>query len=328
MSAMAMNIDSYLQQRTLPAFAYQNQFGVDHIDALPDAPPGLGFPKPVEQSQSGRRSGSKNSIGNAASLESMPPGVWSFTSDVSTAASSPPRRMPPGLQRTGSNTSTAPSTPQERAPNEQSQQFYTELLRKTSQLLQSTDEDSILQCMSSPYADGLETAPYHYENVSPSRSPVRKYSTQTRYSLPLSELVVLENSAHYSEANASSTPGSVSPTRGRSPKKGRKGSKSLPMDASELDGLPSRGSKNHGKGQCRPCKNFNTANGCASGILCNFCHCDHPECKVGEPCCQEPLKVGQKGCAPKHARMSIPDAHFFEMIDFRPPPGLPPPGLA
>eukprot|EP00931_Biecheleriopsis_adriatica_P030095 TRINITY_DN17763_c0_g1_i1.p1 TRINITY_DN17763_c0_g1~~TRINITY_DN17763_c0_g1_i1.p1 ORF type:complete len:232 (-),score=17.80 TRINITY_DN17763_c0_g1_i1:127-822(-) len=40
---------------------------------------------------------------------------------------------------------------------------------------------------------------------------------------------------------------------------------------------PSRGSKNHGKGQCRPCKLVFTPEGCARGAMCNFCHAFHDD---------------------------------------------------
>eukprot|EP00931_Biecheleriopsis_adriatica_P030096 TRINITY_DN17763_c0_g1_i2.p1 TRINITY_DN17763_c0_g1~~TRINITY_DN17763_c0_g1_i2.p1 ORF type:complete len:250 (-),score=18.53 TRINITY_DN17763_c0_g1_i2:127-876(-) len=40
---------------------------------------------------------------------------------------------------------------------------------------------------------------------------------------------------------------------------------------------PSRGSKNHGKGQCRPCKLVFTPEGCARGAMCNFCHAFHED---------------------------------------------------
>jgi len=44
----------------------------------------------------------------------------------------------------------------------------------------------------------------------------------------------------------------------------------------------SRGSKNHNLGQCRPCKAFNTQQGCAEGAACNFCHCAHTSQKLEE----------------------------------------------
>lgn len=40
---------------------------------------------------------------------------------------------------------------------------------------------------------------------------------------------------------------------------------------------PSRGSKNHERCQCRPCKRFSTPEGCPDGALCNFCHYPHSE---------------------------------------------------
>jgi hypothetical protein len=45
---------------------------------------------------------------------------------------------------------------------------------------------------------------------------------------------------------------------------------------------PSRGSKNHYSGQCRPCLNLNTPEGCQEGASCNFCHCEHNELKLAE----------------------------------------------
>eukprot|EP00747_Dinoflagellata_sp_TGD_P168520 gnl/TRDRNA2_/TRDRNA2_195082_c0_seq1.p1 gnl/TRDRNA2_/TRDRNA2_195082_c0~~gnl/TRDRNA2_/TRDRNA2_195082_c0_seq1.p1 ORF type:complete len:290 (-),score=57.78 gnl/TRDRNA2_/TRDRNA2_195082_c0_seq1:38-829(-) len=45
---------------------------------------------------------------------------------------------------------------------------------------------------------------------------------------------------------------------------------------------PSLGSKNHHKGQCRPCF-YNTApGGCPVGEKCNFCHYPHGEAKISE----------------------------------------------
>lgn len=41
--------------------------------------------------------------------------------------------------------------------------------------------------------------------------------------------------------------------------------------------VPSRGSKNHHLGMCRPCKNFSTPKGCSAGSRCNFCHFTHDE---------------------------------------------------
>jgi hypothetical protein len=44
-----------------------------------------------------------------------------------------------------------------------------------------------------------------------------------------------------------------------------------------IDGVPSRGSKNHCIGKCRPCKHVQTGRKCAHGVLCNFCHMPHRE---------------------------------------------------
>lgn len=43
----------------------------------------------------------------------------------------------------------------------------------------------------------------------------------------------------------------------------------------EDTGHPSRGSKNHFQGKCRPCFAFTTPEGCPAGLLCNFCHYHH-----------------------------------------------------
>lgn len=45
---------------------------------------------------------------------------------------------------------------------------------------------------------------------------------------------------------------------------------------------PSRGSKNHDLRMCRPCRNFNSPEGCSEGALCNFCHCEHDESQLQE----------------------------------------------
>mmetsp|Transcript_101001 Transcript_101001/g.240697 ORF Transcript_101001/g.240697 Transcript_101001/m.240697 type:complete len:181 (+) Transcript_101001:68-610(+) len=39
----------------------------------------------------------------------------------------------------------------------------------------------------------------------------------------------------------------------------------------------SRGSKNHHKGQCNPCRDHPTAAGCKDGHMCNFCHMPHSQ---------------------------------------------------
>lgn len=41
--------------------------------------------------------------------------------------------------------------------------------------------------------------------------------------------------------------------------------------------VPSRGSKNHFQGKCRPCFAFTTPEGCPSGAMCNFCHFEHDD---------------------------------------------------
>jgi len=44
----------------------------------------------------------------------------------------------------------------------------------------------------------------------------------------------------------------------------------------------SRGSKNHALGQCRPCQQAGSPEGCDRGALCNFCHYPHDEAKMVE----------------------------------------------
>jgi len=40
-------------------------------------------------------------------------------------------------------------------------------------------------------------------------------------------------------------------------------------------GFWSEGSKNHGRGRCRPCNYFNSREGCKAGEACTFCHLPH-----------------------------------------------------
>jgi len=60
-----------------------------------------------------------------------------------------------------------------------------------------------------------------------------------------------------------------------------------------LTGFPSRGSKNHHLGQCRPCRMHLSARGCKDGVNCNFCHSDHntpsapTEMELKVPSCSE-----------------------------------------
>jgi hypothetical protein len=42
-------------------------------------------------------------------------------------------------------------------------------------------------------------------------------------------------------------------------------------------GIPSRGSKNHSCGKCRPCNFLQEGRECPNGALCNFCHYPHRE---------------------------------------------------
>lgn len=48
------------------------------------------------------------------------------------------------------------------------------------------------------------------------------------------------------------------------------------------DDLPSRGSKNHTIGKCRPCALAFSATGCPRGSMCNFCHFEHSHDKFVE----------------------------------------------
>lgn len=45
-------------------------------------------------------------------------------------------------------------------------------------------------------------------------------------------------------------------------------------------GIPSRGSKNHADGRCRPCRFQFTPQGCPDGARCNFCHYEHSQAKL------------------------------------------------
>jgi len=47
--------------------------------------------------------------------------------------------------------------------------------------------------------------------------------------------------------------------------------------ARQTQPIPSRGSKNHKIGLCRPCKLHFTPNGCTQGSKCNFCHFPHQQ---------------------------------------------------
>jgi hypothetical protein len=77
---------------------------------------------------------------------------------------------------------------------------------------------------------------------------------------------------------ANSCPGT--PKSGKSsapgtPKRIRRGNTKKKTWHPEDAGHPSRGSKNHFEGKCRPCFAFNTPEGCPDGLLCNFCHYHH-----------------------------------------------------
>jgi len=56
----------------------------------------------------------------------------------------------------------------------------------------------------------------------------------------------------------------------------------LPVGLVQADPAYSRGSKNHALGMCRPCRSFNSPEGCSKGVSCNFCHCPHDECSLQE----------------------------------------------
>jgi len=49
------------------------------------------------------------------------------------------------------------------------------------------------------------------------------------------------------------------------------------IQAQEKPLVMSRGSKNHFKGQCRPCWGYCFGEGCKHGKLCNFCHYKHDD---------------------------------------------------
>jgi len=56
----------------------------------------------------------------------------------------------------------------------------------------------------------------------------------------------------------------------------------LPVGLVQADPAYSRGSKNHALGMCRPCRSFNSPEGCSKGVSCNFCHCPHDESSLQE----------------------------------------------
>mmetsp|Transcript_19433 Transcript_19433/g.31574 ORF Transcript_19433/g.31574 Transcript_19433/m.31574 type:complete len:343 (+) Transcript_19433:77-1105(+) len=342
---MAMNMITYLQQCGVPPAPHQQMPGADYIDDVM-GPPGLNIPLPAKFSRKFSRSGSKESCASTASTmssdssTSMPPGVWNVVSDVSTLPSSvvisPQKIMqPPGIFRTGSQQSTAPSTPPEDplaglplSLDERSQSFYMELVRKTMQLQQVADEDAIAKrySASSIGSDDSVSTRYSASSIGSDDAVSKRYSASSigsddavskpKMALPLASLVGMEAYPVPPVPESSA----LSP-RIRSPKKGRKGSKQSvasvdsrdePLD---LEGLLSRGSKNHDKGQCRPCRDFWTPKGCANGVLCNFCHCEHGD--VTTP-------GTHVACCDKRRPSDS------STIAFRPPPGLPlptPPGL-
>eukprot|EP00811_Abedinium_folium_P027384 NODE_4146_length_1930_cov_8.556295.p1 GENE.NODE_4146_length_1930_cov_8.556295~~NODE_4146_length_1930_cov_8.556295.p1 ORF type:complete len:508 (+),score=15.58 NODE_4146_length_1930_cov_8.556295:127-1650(+) len=73
---------------------------------------------------------------------------------------------------------------------------------------------------------------------------------------------------------------------------------------------PSRGSKNHAIGQCRPCRNFFKPGGCAQGAMCNFCHNSHDVSKLISMTLLDNQKRGgpQKGKWPATFSKSICEA--------------------
>jgi hypothetical protein len=81
----------------------------------------------------------------------------------------------------------------------------------------------------------------------------------------------------------------------------------------------SRGSKNHAQGMCRPCRSFNSPQGCPKGMSCNFCHCPHDDHAIWEVeqsivkaaerrrCKQEALtQTGDHMCTSRSCKMDAP----------------------
>jgi hypothetical protein len=75
----------------------------------------------------------------------------------------------------------------------------------------------------------------------------------------------------------------------------RKGSKHKTYHHTETKNVPSRGSKNHSEGMCRPCRDFASCSGCSHGVLCNFCHYPHPEI-LAEEALDLPFADPNSGC--------------------------------
>jgi len=77
----------------------------------------------------------------------------------------------------------------------------------------------------------------------------------------------------------------------------RKG-QSAAMRAAKRRLIPSRGSKNHHIGQCRPCSYLKRNLQCPDGNMCNCCHYDHPEAREWDaatfaPGCGAPYPLSQ-----------------------------------
>mmetsp|Transcript_105879 Transcript_105879/g.309706 ORF Transcript_105879/g.309706 Transcript_105879/m.309706 type:complete len:217 (-) Transcript_105879:246-896(-) len=82
--------------------------------------------------------------------------------------------------------------------------------------------------------------------------------------------------------------GQTVPPSGATSRQSRRSRAQSALDSAEMQedatscGLLSRGSKNHGNGQCRPCVACHQLEGCARGDQCNFCHHTHDAVKIME----------------------------------------------
>jgi hypothetical protein len=94
-----------------------------------------------------------------------------------------------------------------------------------------------------------------------------------------------------------------------------------------LCGMYSRGSKNHTKGQCRPCKKVAIEGGCPDGDKCNFCHYFHEGKEVQQIAMSGANIIDEK---PNQEKKQTRDEPWYVSLPppsgtFRAPPGLPPP---
>merc|ERR1719491_1483415 len=64
-------------------------------------------------------------------------------------------------------------------------------------------------------------------------------------------------------------------------------------------GLPSRGSKNHFRGKCRPCRVFLEGK-CSAGVSCNFCHLSHNGRYMEEVSKHTGVRKGQRKREARH----------------------------